>query len=168
MTKRTQTEMYAMLDNNEAMFMTELQDWANGEHMLCKDNYDLLSTKFIETFEADELENEVDAFGSLQETPNAPDFHSKFYCLYELHSSKKFCPDTTQDNTCTGCEVQSREYMDFVERIYSKETCELVEASYHSFNFGRSKQENLSLCCLAPLHVTDACDYCTECREQLD
>lgn len=161
---KTQTELWAIHDNNDVLFLSLLQDWCNGEYMLCKDNFEELRDKFIDAAKPDDFEDEISAFGELQKTPLAPDFHDKYYCLYTEVEDKTFCPSVP--DKCSGCEQNSREYMSFIEVIYDKKTGKRVEASYHTNINDREKVYSLSTCCLADKRDEPSGFYCVECGEE--
>lgn len=158
----TQTELWAIYENNEPLFHTLLQEWCNGEYILCKDNYEDLRDKFIDHAEPDDLENEVDAFGELQGVP--PGFRDNYFCLYTEIYDKMFCPSTP--DKCAGCERNSPQHMSYIEIIYRKSDAQRVEASYNYSFMGRRKQISLSTCCLDELIDLPSGFYCRTCNEE--
>jgi hypothetical protein len=110
---------------------------------------------------ADGFETEMAVFGSEQFI--SEDYHSKYQTLYTEVGARKFCPCPDK---CSGCERMPRQNMDFIEVVYSKHSGLRVEAEYHSFNFGRSKTETVSTCCLAESIDRPSGFYCRECQEE--
>lgn len=161
----TQTELHAIYENNENLFLRLLEDWwANDGCAITKDNYEELRDKYIDLAKPDSFTDEKSVFGKLQEASNNPTFHNDYFCLYTDVDYKMFCP--SYPDKCCGCEQNSREYMSFIEVIYRKSDGRRVEASYHYNINGREKTISLSTCCLAEKLDKPSGFYCTYCGEE--